>query len=144
MTVLSDQESPVAAVSRVLSRETGVVPSHTLVMMLIEAVRRTTPVPREVTIAVLSKILRSLEPTQALDAWAVRSSREVVQVLSRRPEVQRVSELVSDEALWCALEGTVAGLLIRVCCGQDLEPDLSGPREAESRRETRDTLSEGP
>lgn len=118
---MNEKESPIAAVSRVLSRETGIMPSNVLAMMLIEAVRETTPPPREVTIGMLTKILRSLEPTQALDAWAVRSSREIVKILSRRPDVRHIATLVDDEQLWCTLEGVIAGLLIRVCGGQDLD-----------------------
>lgn len=30
-------------------------------------------------------------------------------------------ELVDNEALWCTLEGTIAGMLLRVCTGKDLE-----------------------
>jgi hypothetical protein len=117
----NEKESTIAAVSRVLSRETGFVPSNVLAMMLIEAVRETTPPPREVTLGMLSKILRSLEPTQALDAWASRASREIVKILSGRPEIQRFAARDEDEHLWCTLEGVIAGLLIRVCCGQDLD-----------------------
>jgi hypothetical protein len=121
---MTEKESPIAAVSRVLLRETGSPPSNVLAMMLIDAVRETTPPPREVTIGMLSKILQSLEPSQAIGAWAVRSSREIVKILSTRPEVQHVATLVDDERLWCTLEGVVAGMLIRVCRGQDLEGRL--------------------
>lgn len=117
----NEDNSPVAAVSRVLLRETGSTPSNVLAMMLIDAVRETTPPPREVTIGMLTKILQALEPAQALDEWAVRSAREIVKILSKRPEVQHVAALVADERLWCELEGTLAGMLIRVCRGQDLE-----------------------
>jgi hypothetical protein len=89
-------------------------------MMLIEAVRETTPPPREVTIRMLALILQSLTPDQALEGWAIRASREIVQILSERPEVRQVAALVDDERLWCTLEGTIAGMLLRVCRGQDL------------------------
>jgi len=114
-----ENESPVTAVSHVLRRE-GIEPSNRLVMMLIEAVRETSPPPRETTIGMLTKILQSLDPAQVVDAWAVRSSREIVALLSRRPEVRRVADLVDDERLWCSLEGEIAGMLLRVCRGQDL------------------------
>jgi hypothetical protein len=114
-------ESPIEAVARVLSRESGIQPSNVLAMMLIEAVRATTPPPREVTIGMLSKILRSLEPSEALDTWASRSSREIVKIMSGHPAVQQSAALIDDERLWCTLEGTIAAMLIRVCCGQDLE-----------------------
>ena len=113
-------ESPIEAVSRVLVRETGTVPSTVLAMMLIDAVRETTPPPREVTIGMLTLILQALAPDQALDAWAIRSSREIVKLLSEQSAVRKVAELVDDERLWCTLEGTIAGMLLRVCRGQDL------------------------
>jgi len=121
-------ESPVEAVSRVLVRETGAAPSNVLTMMLIEAVRETTPPPREVTIGMLTLILQSLAPDQALDAWAIRSSREIVQILSEQPAVRKVAELVDDERLWCTLEGTIAGMLLRVCRGQDLNAAKVDPQ----------------
>lgn len=113
-------ESPVAAVTRILTLEHGIPPNQVLVMKLIEAVRETTPPPREVTIAMLSKILQALNSTEAVEAWADRSAREIVAFLSARPEVRRVAELIADERVWCTLEGTIAGLLLRVCRGQDL------------------------
>jgi hypothetical protein len=88
-------------------------------------VRETTPPPREVTIGLLSKILKSLDPSQALDEWAIRASREIVGILSKRPEVKQVAQLVNDERLWCTLEGTIAGMLSRVCRGQDLGDKVS-------------------
>jgi hypothetical protein len=120
---LYKNESPVAAVTRVLTLEHGITPDNTLVMKLIEAVRETTPPPREVTIGMLTKILQSLNPAKTVDAWAERASREIVSILSKRPEVQQVAKLVDDERLWCTLEGTIAGLLLRVCRGQDLDMD---------------------
>ncbi len=116
----SHDESPIAAVRRVLSQETGVVPSNVLAMQLIEAVRETTPPPQEVTIGMLTKILRSLEPSNAIDAWATQAAREIVKILSDRPEVKQVADLVNDERLWCTLEGVITAMLIRVCRGQDL------------------------
>lgn len=89
-------ESPVEAVSRVL-RRSQIEPSNVLVMMLIDAVRETTPPPREVTIGMLTRILQSLDPASALDDWAVRSSREIVKILSSRPEIKHVAALVDDE-----------------------------------------------
>lgn len=137
-------ESPVTAVTRVLARE-GITPSNLLVIMLINAVRDTTPPPNEITIGMLTKILQALEPAQAVDAWADRSSREIVSILSRRPEVRRVAELSDDERIWCTLEGVIASMLLRVCRGQDLYtvdnttrqqvPDL-GLRPAESAAPT--------
>lgn len=123
---MTTTESPIEAVTRVLARETSIQPSNVLAMMLIEAVRATTPPPREVTIGMLSMILRSLEPSEALDAWAHRSSRKVVKIMSGHPAVQQAAALIDDERLWCTLEGTIAALLIRVCCGQDLEAPAEG------------------
>ena len=121
-------ESPIEAVSRVLVRETGTLPSTVLAMMLIEAVRETTPPPREATIGMLTLILQALTPDQALDAWAARSSREIVKLLSEQSAVRKVAELVDDERLWCTLEGTIAGMLLRVCRGQDLEAAKVDPQ----------------
>lgn len=121
-------ESPIDAVSRVLVRETGAAPSNVLAMMLIDAVRETTPPPREVTIGMLTRILQALSPGQALDAWADRSAREIVQILSEQPAVREVAELVDDERLWCTLEGTIAGMLLRVCRGQDLNAAKAEPQ----------------
>lgn len=112
-------ESQVAAVTRVL-RLHNIKPSNGLVTMLIDAVRDTTPPPLEVTIGMLTGILRSLDPADAVDAWTVRSAREIVTILSKRPEVKRVAELVDDESIWRALEGTISGMLSSVCRGQDL------------------------
>ena len=117
---MKEIESPIDAVSRVLVREIGVAPSNVLAMMLIDTVHETTPPPREVTIGMLTRLLQSLAPDQALDAWADRSSREIVKILSEQPEVRKVAALVNDERLWCTLEGTIAAMLIRVCRGQDL------------------------
>jgi len=111
------EESPFAVVSRIITRETGVAPKNTFVMELIDAVRRTSPPPREVTIGMLSRILRSLEPTPALDDWAVGSAREIVGILSRHLDIHSV------ENLPCALEGTISGMLKRVCSGMDLDGD---------------------
>ena len=121
-------ESPIDAVSRVLVRETGAAPSNVLAMMLIDAVRGNTPPPRETTIGMLTLILQSLAPDQALDAWANRSSREIVQILAEQPAVRKVGELVDDERLWCTLEGTIAGMLLRVCRGQDLNAAKAEPQ----------------
>jgi hypothetical protein len=109
-------ESSGAAVSRVL-RHHQIEPSNVLVMMLIDAVRDTTPPPREVTIGMLTKILQSLDPSPTVEAWAVRSSREIVAILSRRPEVRRIADFIDDARIWCTLEGTIAGMLLRVCRG---------------------------
>lgn len=122
---MMNDESPIAAVSRVLTRETGVVPNNVLAMMLIDAVRATTPPPREITIGMLAKILQALDPSRALDEWATRSSREIVKILSDQPEVKQIAALVNDERLWCTLEGTIAGLLLRVCRGQDLTDETA-------------------
>lgn len=129
---LHKNESPVAAVSRVLFDELGIdKPSNVLIMRLIEAVRETTPPPREITIGILSKILQSLDPAQAVEAWAVRSSREIMTILSGR-----VAELVNSEHLWCSLEGTIAGMLLRVCRGQDLSTmdNTTGQQAPDLRR----------
>jgi hypothetical protein len=66
----------------------------------------------------------------------VRSAREIVSILSKRPEVKRVTELVNDERLWCTLEGTIAGMLHRVCRGQDLHTvdNATGQRVPDLRR----------
>lgn len=117
--------SPFEAVTRVLERWFGIKnPTNVAVMDLIDAVRDTTPPPREVTINMLSKILQSLEPTEALDAWATRSSREIVKILSQHPTVKQAAKLIDNEHLWCSLEGTLAGMLSRVCRGQDLEDPI--------------------
>lgn len=114
-------ESPFGAVTRILHSAGVYEPTNSLVMQLIDAVRETTPPPQFVTINMLSKVLQALEPSQALDNWAVRSSREIVKILSQRPEIQHVARLVDNEALWCTLEGTIAGMLLRVCNGKDLD-----------------------
>lgn len=115
-----NDKSPVDAVRDVLRRQLGIDTTNLTVMMLIEAVRETNPPPREVTIGMLARILQSLDPAPALDAWATRSAREIVELLAKRPEVQRIAELVDNEALWCSLEGNIAGMLLRVCRGLDL------------------------
>lgn len=142
MTDKNTQESPIEAVSRILLRETGVVASYVLAATLIDAVRKTTP-PRAVTIGMLTKILGSLGSDQLLEEWATRSSRKIVQVLSRHPGLQRVVAPVDDEAIWCTLEGTVAALLLRVCRGQDLDestPGRSRPSRSTSEPPTTDKI----
>lgn len=120
--MIDPTESPVAAVTRVLRSKTDIInPSNMLVMMLVEAVQKTTPAPRAVSIAMLTKILQSLDPDKSIDEWATRSAREIVGIMAGWPEVKRVAELVQDEAMWCILEGTIAALLIRVCQGKDLD-----------------------
>src|ERR1700729_1304621 len=101
-------ESPVDAVHRVCKSQFGFTPSNVHTMMLIDAVRETTPPPMDMTLGLLNKLLQSLDPSNALDAWADRSSREIVKILSQRPEVKHVAELVDDERLWCELEGTIS------------------------------------
>jgi transcriptional regulator with XRE-family HTH domain len=116
-----NSESTFGAVSRVLAQETGKVPGNVLVMRLIDAVRDTTPPPREVTIGMLAKILHALSPSPALDDWAARSAQEIVQILSKHPAVQDAATRIDNEQIWCMLEGTIAGMLLRVCAGQDLD-----------------------
>lgn len=112
--------SPVEAVTQVLS-SFGIAVTNILVMELIDAVRDTTPPPREVTIGMLAMILKSLDPASALEGWACRSSREIVKILSELPEVKRIAELHDDERMWCTLEGVISAMLIRVTRGQDLK-----------------------
>jgi hypothetical protein len=77
----NEKESPIAAVSRVLSRETSIVPSNVLAMMLIEAVRETTPPSREVTIGMLS-------------VFAMIKAKFGGSVLSRNP-VAQINEVLA-------------------------------------------------
>lgn len=105
-------ESPAAAVRRVLGREFGIEPSNVQTMMLIDAVRDALPPKRETTIATLRAILRTLEPHDGLEAWAIMSAREIVGILSRHDREQG--------GYWCTVEGTIAAMLTRVTSGQDL------------------------
>jgi hypothetical protein len=136
---LHKNESPVAAVSRVLFDQLGIdKPSNILVMRLIDAVRETTPAPREVTIGMLSKILQSFDLSDAVEAWADRSSREIVEILSKHPVVKRAAELIDSDHVWCSLEGTIAGMLSRVCRGLDLNTvdNTTGQQSPDLRRKT--------
>ncbi len=130
------EPSPIEAVQQVLLRM-GVTPSNVLCMMLIDAVRNTTPPPREVTIGYLSRILESLSPTQALDDWTYRSSREIVKILSDHPAVKAAAKVIDSEHVWDQLEGTIAGMLMRVCTGKDLEEPAPKAHEL-SEEEIRD------
>lgn len=125
-------ESPIAAVSRVFLRETGAAPSHALAMMLIDAVRASSLPPPGTTVRALTRILQSLDPDPSIDAWATRSAREIARILLRRSDVRRaIPRSGDDDHLWDLLEGTIAGILIRVCRGQDLEsPEASAPGTA--------------
>jgi hypothetical protein len=113
-------ESPIAAVCRVIMREFEISPTNTQAMMIIEAVRDSSPPPPAFTIAALRSILRTLEPHQGLEGWASRSAGELVRLISKHPAVQAAAKLIDDERLWCSLEGTIMGMLIRVTRGQDL------------------------
>lgn len=113
-------ESPIAAVERVL-RHFKIEPTNLMSMMLIDAVRDTTPPPREMTIALLQKLLQSLAPEIALDDWAYRTAREIVSVMTTHPAVRSSAKLIGDERLWCTLEATIEASLLRVCRGLDLK-----------------------
>lgn len=115
-------ESPVDAVRRVLKREFDIESKNIQVMMLIEAVRDASPPPQEFTIASLRAVLRTMEPHICLEAWATRCSRDLVAWLSKQAQVHKLAVAVGDERLWCVLEGTLAGMLLRVTQGRDLEP----------------------
>jgi hypothetical protein len=105
-------ESPFEAVERVLNHH-NVEPNPVMVMMLIEAVRDTTPPPQQMTIGLLRKLLISLEPHNGLEAWAVTSAREISTMLAK-------DFTSKHEHAWCAVEGVLTAMLIRVTRGDDL------------------------
>lgn len=106
-------ESPVAAVRRVLAKEFGIEPHNVQVMMLIDAVRDALPPPRTATLASLRAILRSLDPHDGLDGWANKCAHEIVGMLAKGDR--------EVEGYWCQAEGILAAMLLRVTRGQDLE-----------------------
>jgi hypothetical protein len=114
-------ESPIDAVTRVLLSEFGIKPDAVQAMRLIDAVQQSLPPHPDATIASLRAILRDLTPHNGLESWAWRCSREIVSWLSKQGQVHKVAVAVDDERLWCCLEGTLAGMLMRVARGQDLE-----------------------
>lgn len=121
-------ESPVAAVTRVLENQFSIKnPGNVRVMILIDAVADSIPPPRDMTIASLRSILRTMEPHQALEGWAHRSSIEIVKIISQHPNVREAAKLVNDERLWDELEGITCALLMRVARGQDLEDEWFCP-----------------
>jgi hypothetical protein len=114
-------ESPIAALERTLKSQFGIEKvSNLQAMIILEAVQQALPPPGAMTIAALRSILRTLEPHQGLEGWASRSADELVRLISKHPAVQAAAKLIDDERLWCSLEGTIMGMLIRVTRGQDL------------------------
>jgi hypothetical protein len=114
-------ESPIAALERTLKSQFGIEKVNNLqAMIILEAVQQALPPPRGMTIAALRAVLRTLEPHQGLEGWASRSADEIVKIMSKHPAVQAAAKLIDDERLWCSLEGTIMGMLIRVTRGQDL------------------------
>lgn len=114
-------ESPVAAVQRVLAARFGIAdPSAVDTMILIDAVRDASPPPREMTIASLRAILRTLVPHDGLEGWARRCAREIVDMLMRGDR--------EVEGYWCSIEGVLTAMLLRVTRGQDLTAPPSEPK----------------
>lgn len=115
-------ESPVAAVTRVLSTEFNITkPSIRQTMMLIDAVQQALPPHPDATIASLRAILRDLHPANGLEGWAIKCAREITGWLSEQEQLHKVAVTLNNEHLWCALEGTLAGMLLRVTSGKDLK-----------------------
>ncbi len=122
-------ESPVAAVERVLSAQFGIHnPSAVQTMILIEAVQQALPPHPEATIASLRAILRDLNPHNGLENWAYRCAREITTWLSKQAKVSEISEGL-DEGFWCSIEGTLTGMLMRVTRGLDLEVNETSSKE---------------
>ncbi len=106
-------ESPFAAVNRVMSSQFGIEPTNVQVMILIDAVQEALPPPREATLASLRAILRSLTPHDGLDAWANKCAREIVEILAKGDR--------EVEGYWCQAEGILTAMLLRVTSGRDLD-----------------------
>lgn len=114
-------ESPFEAVKRVLAGQFKITdPSNVHVMMLIEAVRETSPPHREATFDTLKAILRSLQPADGLEAWAHRCADEITSWMAKEAEIRKVA-LAAGEGFWCSIEGTLTGMLLRATRGLDLE-----------------------
>jgi hypothetical protein len=114
-------ESPFEAVKRVLAGQFNITdPSNVQVMMMIDAVRDTSPPHPDATIASLRAILRSLRPDVGLDSWAHKCANEITSWMAKDAEIRKVA-LAVGEGFWCSIEGTLAGMLLRVTRGLDLE-----------------------
>lgn len=114
-------ESPVAAIKRVLFGQFNISnPSTVQIMMMINAVREASPPHPDATIASLRAILLSLSPDNGLEAWADKCAREITAWISKQADIKKVA-IESGEGFWCTIEGTLAGMLIRVARGLDLE-----------------------
>jgi hypothetical protein len=114
-------ESPFEAVRRVLSNQFHIhETSDVKLMMIIDAVRDTSPPHPDATIASLRAILRSLRPDDGLDSWAHKCANEITSWMAKDAEIRKVA-LAVGEGFWCSIEGTLTGMLLRVTRGLDLE-----------------------
>src|SRR6185436_5975898 len=116
-------ESPIAAVNRVMEGQFGITPSAIQAMMLIEAVHDVLPPHPDATIASLRAILGDVTPHSGLEIWARTCAEKIVTCISKQQPVRDIAIAVANEAFWCCLEGTLAGMLLRVTRGLDLETD---------------------
>lgn len=114
-------ESPFEAVVRVIKRWFDIDPTNVAVMAIIDAVRETSPPHREATFDTLRAILRSLSPTDGLEAWAHKCAEEITSFMAERAEICKIAE-ASGEGFWCSIEGTLTGMLLRATRGLDLKP----------------------
>ena len=115
-------ESPFEAVKRVLAGQFGIKdPTNIQMMMLIDAVRETSPPHREATFDTLRAILRSLSPVDGLEAWASRCADEITSWMAKDAEIRKVA-LAVGEGFWCSIEGTLSGMLMRATRGLDIAP----------------------
>lgn len=125
-------ESPFAAVRRVLEGQFGIKdPGNVKTMMLIDAVRESLPPHREATFDTLRAILRSLSPTDGLEAWAYRCAQEITAALAERAEICKIAE-ATGEGFWCMIEGLLTGMLMRATRGLDIKSpatDISVKRD---------------
>lgn len=113
-------ESPFEAVKRVLAAQFKITdPSNVQIMMMIEAVRETSPPHREATFDTLRAILRSLQPNDGLEAWASRCADEITSWMAKQADIRKVA-LASGEGFWCSIEGNLTGMLLRATRGLDL------------------------
>ena len=118
-----NDESPVSAVRRVMKKQFNIEPNNVQTMMLIDAVRDALPPHPSATISALRAILRDLRPDNGLDRWATKCAREITEWISKHDQVREIAE-AAGEGFWCSIEGTLAGMLLRVAQGKDLEPEL--------------------
>lgn len=123
-------ESPVAAVRRVLSAQFNIEPSNVQTMMLIDAVRDALPPHPDATIAALRAVLRDLRPDSGLDRWANKCAREITTWISGHAQIREIA-LEVGEGFWCTIEGTLSGMLKRVTRGLDLEDE---PKKEETQK----------